>query len=176
MRKLTIRERVLLVILALMALVCGYVFLFHLPLEERTAALNARISESQSLLEQTQVTAARQQQMESALEQLYSADPAPKEMPDYDNIQAVMVELNRILADSREYSLRFTSAEGEDRVLERQVTLPFTCADYAAAKGILQELHDSPLRCQLEDVSISQGEDGAVQVTVSLVFFEYQAD
>ena len=126
MRRLSIRERVLLVILAVLVVICGYVFLFYLPSDEMLTALDGRIQQSQAILDQSQVMLAHQRQMERALEELQAGDTQPREMPDYDNIQAVMVELNRILADSREYSLRFTSAEGEDRVLERQVTLPFT--------------------------------------------------
>ena len=39
MRKLTLRERVLLVLLAVVAVICAYVFLFHLPMEERAERL-----------------------------------------------------------------------------------------------------------------------------------------
>ena len=112
--------------------------------------------------------------VEQELEDLSASGNAPREMPAYDNLQAVMVELNSILADSQEYTLRFASADGEETVAERRVTLPFTCADYDTAKGILRRLHDSDLRCQLEDVSLSQGENGAVQVTASLIFYEYR--
>ena len=175
MRKLTLRERVLLVLLAVVALFCGYVFLFHLPMEEQAAQLEGRIQSSRDLLAQTQAMADRQRQMERELEELRAGDPAPAAMPDYDNIQSVMVELNGILSSSREYTLRFSSAQAEDRVMARQVTLPFTCASYDAAKAILRSIHDSPLRCQLEDVTLRQS-DGGVQVNATVVFYEYQAD
>ena len=174
MRKLTMRERVLLVILGFLAVICAYVFLFYLPSEERLTGLEGRIAQSQMILEQSQAMVQRQQQMEQELEDLSASGNAPREMPAYDNLQAVMVELNSILADSQEYTLRFASADGEETVAERRVTLPFTCADYDTAKGILRRLHDSDLRCQLEDVSLSQGENGAVQVTASLIFYEYR--
>lgn len=173
MRKLTFREKVLLVLLAVTALICGYVFLFHLPMEERVAQLDGRIQSSRDLLSQTQAMVARQGQMEEEIAALTSADPAPVPMPDYDDIQAVMVELNRVLDDAQEYTLRFSSAQPEDRVVARQVTLPFRCASYDAARAILQGLHDCPLRCQLEDVSITQGEDGSVQVNATVTFYEY---
>lgn len=171
MRKLTIRERVLIGILAVLAVVCAYVFLFYLPMEEEASRLNGRIQESTDLLAQTYVMAEQQDRMERELETLRTEGTA---MPDYDNIQSVMVELNRILDDSREYTLRFSSAQAEDRVMARQVTLPFTCSSYASAKAILQSLHDSALRCQLEDVAITQGAGGAVQVNATVIFYEYQ--
>ena len=175
MRKLTLRERVLLVILAVLAAICAYVFLFHLPMERRAADYNARIQQSQAILDQTDALIARQRAMERELEALRAADPAPVPMPDYDNIQAVMVELNGILSDALEYTLRFSSAEGENGVMARRVTVPFTCAGYADARAILQRVHDSALRCRLGDVSITEGEDGAVQVVAEVIFYEYQA-
>ena len=172
MRKLTLRERVLLVLLAVVALFCGYVFLF-LPMEEQAAQLEGRIQSSRDLLAQTQAMADRQRQMERELEELRAGDPASAAMPDYDNIQSVMVELNRVLADAQTYTLRFSSAQPEGDVMARRVELPFTCGSYADARAILQRLHDSQLRCRLEDLSIVQGEDGSVQVDAAAVFYEY---
>ena len=118
---------------------------------------------------------ASQEKMEQELDALLSGEQAPEEMPYYDNIQSIMVELNGILSDAQEYSLRFSSAQGEDHVMERRVTMPFTCSSYATAKSILHRIQESALRCQLEDLSLSQRENGAVQVTVTVVFYEYQA-
>ena len=171
MRKLTLREKVLLVLLAVVAVICGYVFLFHLPMEERTDRLNAQIQESRDLLAQTQAMVDRQQEMEAELEELRAGDLPP--MPDYDNLQGVMVELNDILEGSLEYALRFSSAQAEGSVMARRVDLPFTCASYTSARSILQRLHDSALRCQLEDLTLIRNEDGTVQVDAGVVFYEY---
>ena len=89
MRKLTLRERVLLVLLAVVAVICAYVFLFHLPMEERAERLEGRILESQDLLAQTEAMITRQQEMETELDVLRTEDIRP--MPDHDNIQNVMV-------------------------------------------------------------------------------------
>ena len=50
MRKLSIRERVLLVLLAVIAVVSGYVLLFYLPTTQRLESLNAQIAQAQELL------------------------------------------------------------------------------------------------------------------------------
>lgn len=176
MKKLTIRERVLLAILAILAVVCGYVFLFYLPAEEQIADLESRIQQSTAILDQSAAMLASQERMEQELNELLSGDEPPEEMPYYDNIQGIMVELNGILSDAQEYSLRFSSAQGEDHVMERRVTMPFTCSSYATAKSILQRIQESPLRCQIEDLSFSQRETGAAQVTATVVFYEYQAN
>ena len=97
-------------------------------------------------------------------------------MPEYDNLQAVMVELNTILADCQEYSLAFQSDDPEDAIYARRATIPFTCGSYDQARDVLQRLHDSPLRNLITDVQITEQDDGSVKATAAMLFFEYQTD
>lgn len=174
MRKLSTRERVLLLLLAVIAIVSGYILLFYLPTTQRIESLNAQITQSQELVAQLDAKLASQQQMENKLEQLSAQDAQVPYMPAYDNIQAVMTELHTILAGCQEYSLSFQSEQGEDHVFYRRVSIPFTCSSYEQAQEILQKLHDSTLRGLLEDVQISQQEDGTVKASATIIFFEYQ--
>lgn len=174
MRKLSTRERVLLLLLAVIAIVSGYILLFYLPTTQRIESLNAQITQSQELVAQLDAKLASQQQMENKLEQLSAQDAQVPYMPAYDNIQAVMTELHAILAGCQEYSLSFQSEQGEDHVFYRRVPIPFTCSSYEQAQEILQKLHDSTLRGLLEDVQISQQEDGTVKASATIIFFEYQ--
>lgn len=174
MRKLSTRERVLLLLLAVIAIVSGYILLFYLPTTQRIESLNAQITQSQELVAQLDAKLASQQQMENKLEQFSAQDAQVPYMPAYDNIQAVMTELHTILAGCQEYSLSFQSEQGEDHVFYRRVSIPFTCSSYEQAQEILQKLHDSTLRGLLEDVQISQQEDGTVKASATIIFFEYQ--
>lgn len=174
MRKLSTRERVLLLLLAVIAIVSGYILLFYLPTTQRIESLNAQITQSQELVVQLDAKLASQQQMENKLEQLSAQDAQVPYMPAYDNIQAVMTELHTILAGCQEYSLSFQSEQGEDHVFYRRVSIPFTCSSYEQAQEILQKLHDSTLRGLLEDVQISLQEDGTVKASATIIFFEYQ--
>lgn len=174
MRKLSTRERVLLLLLAVIAIVSGYILLFYLPTTQRIESLNAQITQSQELVAQLDAKLASQQQMENKLEQLSAQDAQVPYMPAYDNIQAVMTELHAILAGCQEYSLSFQSEQGEDHVFYRRVSIPFTCSSYEQAQEILQKLHDSTLRGLLEDVQILQQEDGTVKASATIIFFEYQ--
>lgn len=99
-------------------------------------------------------------------------------MTSEDNLKAVMRELNAILQDSMEYSLTFQEEEAEenDRILIRRVTIPFTCSGYAQAQEILTRLHDSSLRCMIENLQILQQTDGNVRVTAVIAFYEYQTN
>lgn len=174
MRKLSTRERVLLLLLAVIAIVSGYILLFYLPTTQRIESLNAQITQSQELVAQLDAKLASQQQMENKLEQFSARDAQVPYMPAYDNIQAVMTELHAILAGCQEYSLSFQSEQGEDHVFYRRVSIPFTCSSYEQAQEILQKLHDSTLRGLLEDVQILQQEDGTVKASATIIFFEYQ--
>lgn len=176
MRKLSIRERVLLLLLAVLAVVSGYVLLFYLPTTQHLESLNAQIAQSQELAAQLDAKLTSQQQMEQELEQ-FSAQGSPVPyMPAYDNLQAVMVELHAILADCQEYSLSFQGEQGEDNVFYRQVSIPFTCGSYEQAREILQKLHDSTLRGLLGDVQLSQQENGTISVFATITFLEYRPD
>lgn len=174
MRKLTLRERVLLLLLAILAAASGYVLLFYMPTTQRLASLNTQIAQSQELVAQLDAKLASQRQMEQQLEQLIAQDAQVPYMPAYDNLQAVMVELHTILAGCREYSLSFQSEQGENNIFYRHVSIPFTCGSYEQAQEILQKLHDSTLRGLLEDTQLSQQEDGTVNVLATITFFEYQ--
>lgn len=173
MRKLSVRERVLLVCLAVLAVVSGYVLLFYTPLSQRTAALEEQLTQSEELSAQLEGRLEEQRQMERELELLAAQEDAPIPMPESDNLQAVLVELNDILSDCQEYSLSFQGEQSEDYIFRRQVSIPFTCGSYQSAREILQRLHDSSLRCLLEDVHLTQQEDGTVHTTVSMTFFSY---
>lgn len=174
MRKLSTRERVLLVCLAVVALVSGYILLFYLPMSQRMDALNAQVIQGEELQTQLEGRLMHQRKMEKTLNALAEQENVPPRIPEYDNLQAVMMELHGTLAPSQEYSLSFQGDAGEGHLFHRQVTIPFTCATYQQAKKILQELHDSPLRAWLSDVQIVQQENGTLNVTAVMTFFEYQ--
>lgn len=176
MRKLSIRERVLLLLLAVLAAVSGYVLLFYLPTTQRLEALNTQIAQSQELAAQLDARLAEQQQMERELEQFAAQGSPVPYMPAYDNLQAVMVELHTILADCQEYSLSFQGKQGEDNVFYREVSIPFTCGSYEQAREILQKLHDSTLRGLLGNVQFSQQENGTISVFATITFLEYQVN
>ena len=170
MRKLSIRERVLLAFLAVIAVVSGYVLFFYLPLSQRVTSLQAQIAQSQEQYQQLQTQLTDLQQMK----QLLDSPEALPAMPEYDNLPAVMIELHTVLADCPEYSLSFQENQTDDSVLNRQVTIPFTCANYEQARTLVQRLHDNPLRSLLTDVQLSEQDDGTVKGTVTLTFFEYR--
>lgn len=175
-RKLTAREWILLGLLAVIALVSGYIMLFRMPMTTRRdiARQDAELYRVQT--EAAQLRLEEKRRMERELEELFAGDTEPLRIADYDNLQPVMFELNTILSGAEDYSLSFGTVDTSESVVRRSISMSFTSGSYEAAREILRQLCDSDYRCLLDSVSISvgQGEAGAVLVNGSLVFFEYQ--
>ena len=173
-RKLTAREWMLLGVLAILVVVVGYIVLFYTP---TTNARDTALAETESCKEQTeaaQLRLAEKQRMERELDEIFAQNPNPLGLADYDNLQPVMVELNTILAATRDYSLSFATVDTSKSIVRREISVNFTCDSYGAAKNVLQRLHDSLYRCMLNNISISLGrsDSGSISVSGSIVFFE----
>lgn len=175
-RKLTVREWILLGVLAVLAAVSGYVMLFYMPVTTQRDSARSEAETCQIELEAVQLRLEEKRRMERELEELFAQTEEPLSLAPYDNLKPVMMELHTILDGAEDYSLSFGTVDTEEPIVRRNISLTFTARNYAAAREILQRLHDSAYRCMLDGVSISvgQGGDGLVSVNSTIVFFEYQ--
>ena len=175
-RKLAPREWMLLGVLLILVVVVGYVMLFYRPTTEARDAALADAASYRSQTETAQVRLEEKRRMERELDEIFARDPNPLGLPDYDNLQPVMVELNSILSGTQNYSLSFATVNASQRVVRREISISFTCDSYATAKLVLRRLHDSMYRCMLNNLTISRGRDAnsSASVSGSIVFFECQ--
>lgn len=174
-RHLSSRELVLLGLLVVILLVSCYVMLFYMPMTAERDQLATEIEDNRAQLTVVQAQVEEKQRMERELEALFAKPDPPLEMPDYDNVQQVMFELNAILALTEEYSLSFGTVDAEGGIVRRQISMNFTTGGYEQAKAVLQRLHDSVYRCMLSDLnlSIDSGQEDGVSVSGNIVFYEY---
>lgn len=175
-RKLTAREWMFLGVLATLAIVTGYIMLFYNP---TTSARDTALADTEICKMETQAAQIRleeKRRMERELEEIFTRDPDPLGLADYDNLQPVMVELNSILAPTQNFSLNFATVNTDERLVRREISISFSCGSYTSARNVLQRLHDSSYRCMLNNVNISleQTYNGTVSVSGSIVFFEFQ--
>lgn len=175
-RKLTAREWILLGLLAVIALVSGYVMLFRMPM---TARRDTALSETELCrveIEAAQIRAEEKRRMERELEALFADGAEPVAIADYDNLQPVMFELNTILSGAEDYSLSFGTVDTSQSIVRRSISLSFTSRSYESARDILGQLCSSAYRCLLDSVSISVGQsaEGNVSVDGVVLYFEYQ--
>jgi len=176
-RQLTSREWLLLGLLGVILVVSGYMMLFYMPMTTERDRCLGEAESCRTEIEAAQIRLEDKRRMERELEELFSQEVPPLSIADYDNLQSVMFELNTILAPTQDYTLSFSTVDTSQTIVRRSIALSFTTGSYAAAKTVLQQLHDSAYRCMLDSVNLNmdQMDGGAVSVNGTIVFFEYQA-
>ena len=173
-REFTTREKILIVIFALLVIgICYYKFLLQ-PINDSIEQYQLNTEAEQSEIVQNQVILKKMDNMEKELEEIKASGDA-KPMPQYDNSEAVLTELNTILSQASDYSLSFGTVEALEEtsyVMQRPVTLTFNAASYEVARDIMYELHDSDNINQISDISIAFDTDNGVSVSLSMSYFE----
>lgn len=171
MRKLTVRECVLLAVLVVLVLVSAYVMFFYTPMKDRLTALEQESQDLTAELEIARIRTGRMDEMERELDRVFAENPNPTGLPTFDNLKQVMFELNTILADTEDYTLSFGTVSDAEKLVRRSISLSFQTSDYSSAKEILRRLSDSRYRCMMDDLSISMEGEG-VSVGAIIVYFE----
>lgn len=170
----TNREKILLVILAVLLIAVGYWKLILTPINDSIDALRQQTASEQDALIQDSARAARLTQMKAELETLLS-DPNAKPLPDFDNSEKLLVELNTILSGT-DYTLNFanpTPLENGSAILVRPISLTFEVSTYSAARAVLDALHDSQYVNLISDLNMDL-KGSTVRTTLSLTYFELQ--
>ena len=128
MSKMSTREKTLMVILAILLAGALYYLLFQSPLQSKTAQVSGEIADVQDNIATAQVMLQKKQTMQKELDAIFSqSDGEPTKIPDYDNVQAVIKELNQILSASDEYSVNFGPLEDSNNsIVRRPVGLSFS--------------------------------------------------
>lgn len=150
------REKVLLVILAILLIgVVWYTVVFR-SANEQITAINAQISEVQN---QTVADTAKIQQMDSMRQSIDSWKAQGGKgavLPAYDNVQGVMLELNSVLSSTKSYSVSFDDLDRSGQgYVKRGVTMNFTTAGYDEARNVIAALESGAYPCSVDSVSIS---------------------
>ena len=174
-RKLTRRETVLLLILAVLVITLGYYNLIFQPIQEQKAQYMDNASQERQELDVAQVQAAQMEKMEQAVEAI-RAGGLDKAIPQYDNSGALMRELYRILDSSSEYAVDFSAPTDRDGyIVLRPVSLSFQTETYQQARAIVDALADSGNLNQISDLSIRAGQGknrDRYQTDLTITYFE----
>lgn len=178
-RNVTLREIILLGILLSIVL---YYYFVQLPIQNDLDQISAQQADVLSQIDTSMAMLTLQKNMQTELDKIneeYNGNPP--HMPDYDNADAVITELNTILAPAESYTINFkdSTSEGSSYVMRRAAALTYATKDYTTALGILKTLAASKFENQISDLSITnntiQNDSDDANVTVSLVitFYEY---
>ena len=168
------REKGLLLILFLMALVAVYNYAFYVPTQEKIASYTQEAQSADDMILVAEGKAAKLEMMEKELAEIKAGDMTNvKELPKYDNSRNVMNSLSALLVNATQYNISFSGVSEKDGIVRRDIALTFTASSYESAKSILSSIYNGPYRCLMKDLHISQGSN-AWSVNVQITYFEYK--
>lgn len=179
-RKFTAREAWLLLLLSVMLLALFYYLALYRPVNlevERCAAQQVPVEED---LELQMMKATRKKKMVDELEN--APEKQQGELLPYNNIKNEITDLYEALSPAATYNLSFSEAVASGNIVRRDISISFQTENYQKVRSILEQMHSSPYRCILKDLSISvnksRGEAGGmsaaelINVNVNITFYE----
>lgn len=177
-RTFTMREKVLMLILAVLLLGCCYYLLVLQPSWDALSASEKRLASVQNEIVVQQGVAVQRAQLQQQISEAEDSGAAQKTLPEFDNTKNAISELNGILADASSYSIDFSEVEITDSMARRTVSISFTTDSYAAAQSVLMKLVDCRYSCLVTDYAITgnnlgqSSSSGEVSASATIVFFE----
>lgn len=178
-RRFTLRERILLIIFIVILLVGLYFFLVFYPIRN---SLNEIAAEKEKYEERIQVAEIREDIYEMMEEELEEIFKLPEDqltyMPEYDNIQDLMVKFNGIFT-GLEPQISYGQATLRDGIYSRSISFSFSISSFEEAKRVITELTKTGYRCLLNSISVlpsnsSDIKEGALRISGSITFYEIQ--
>ncbi len=173
-RRFTTREKILMVIMAVVVVAAVYIKFIYLDVSSVISQSAMNIAEAQDELDLEQAKYAYLQSMKEELADIDKSGGL-REIPDYDNSKRMMEELNQILLSVNDYTLTFLPLEQEDTTVRRKISLNFKSANYATAEDVVKRIYAIDYRCLITSLSISADKSmkrEEVDVTLEATFFE----
>ena len=174
-RELTLREKVLLLILIVLVMTLGYFKLLYEPVSDRIARYREDAAQEQLEIEQSAVKLAQMEKMEQALADIRAA--GSKAIPRFNNSEALLRELRGLLSATAEYSLDFgdgTTQQGY--IVLRPVSMTYRTSTYEQSRAIIDRLSASDNINRISDLSIRRDERSGggqtYQTVLTVTYFE----
>ncbi len=159
MRSFSRREKVLLIILALILLVGLYVLLVQRPVEAKLDELALEVEDLELKTTVAQVKLGQRNKMKKELDEIF-AQPQDQitVMPPYDNLETLMVQFNAIFM-GLEPKLSFPEVRFEEGIATRPIQFEVVVPSYDQARAILTRLTRTGYRSLLDGLSITPAEE-----------------
>jgi len=180
------REKFLILFLALIVVGLAWFVLVYQSTTNEIAAIESEMTTNETQINQARTRVGEMNSMQAVIDEYKSKGAAPTPVPDYDNMTAVMSELNAVLAGTENYSLAFdevkTSSQGG--YVLRGVRANYNCGSREEAESIIGSLANGPYPCGIDSVALSDSSVGGgrssgrapVSATVHITYFERQVN
>lgn len=153
-RAFSLRERVLLLVLAIIIVAGIYYLLIHMPI---SAALESIYSQQLTAELELEILEVREVQLIAMREELAEIEisGSTSYVPVYDNLPAIMNFLNSVLKGrTYNHTLNFTGTVEKDGIVRRGVQIHFSTQNYASACRIIEKLQNSEFVNRIGDISM----------------------
>lgn len=174
-RDFTLKEKILLVILAAILLGAVYYLAVDRPVRD---ALSEAASQQENLnteLLVLQQKVASLTRMQTELETI-QGNASYGQMGSYNNAKAELDELNQVLQDADTYDISFSNVTRDGDLIRRTFSLTFSASDYNKAEDLIKRLCEGQWRCLVSSINIVSQEgdfaEGSVNVGLSATFYE----
>ena len=175
-REFTKKEKIMIVLLLLILAGLSYYRFFFIPVQNRIATADTRREAARMELSIVEAQIARLQAMQDELDGIESAEHSTY-LASYNNSEAEIRLLNRLLADTLQYSLSFSNVTRDEDLIRRNITMQFKTTDYNAMRELIENLIDGEFRCLIGDMRCStSSKDGSVTATATVTFYETMVD
>lgn len=190
--KLSKREKALLLLLALVLVAIAWFVLVFQNTTSQVARLESEISTTESSIQFDRNRVSQMEAMQATIDERKAEGAKMAQVPEYDNLQAVMAELNRIMEAVPTYTLSFDDLDREsgDEYVRRGVGISFNADSYASAEAVIKALANGAYPCVVDSAAITDSSarssssrtnaaqgSAAVSAYVHVTFFEkYPSD
>ncbi len=155
MRSFSRREKVMLVILALILVVGLYVLLVQRPVEAKLDELALEVEDLDLKTQVAQIKLGQRNKMKKELDEIFAL---PQDeitvMPPYDNLETLMVQFNAIFM-GLEPKLSFPEVQFNEGIATRPIQFEVVVPSYDQARAILTRLTRTGYRSLLDGLSIT---------------------
>ena len=176
-RDFTTKEKILLVILAVILVGLTYYQFFDQPVRKATDEAIAEKANLETELVTLEARLANLKRMQAELDSMEGMENV-RIMPSYNAIKQIHSLLNDVLG-SLGYSITFNNATRSGDQVRQRITMSFRCPDLDTAVRVLTDLQNGEFRCLIEDLSVSMStntnntnNNDRVSVSTTITFYE----
>ena len=180
-RDFTTKEKVLLLLAAIIAIALIYYKFVYVETQNRIAAAEAEAVTLQAEYDATEAKIAQLEHMQANLDAIKS-NPNISTMGSYNNQKAEISALNGIFQYTTDYSLSFADVTRDGDQIRRDVSFTFKAGSVADADNILKAIINLDERCLISDISYTSStglnysglyaSEGLVSVSGTVTFYE----
>ena len=172
-RELTKREKILLLIFAILIIVLGYYKIILEPINDQITNYEGMQLQEETEVDTKTTQAMKMAVMEKEIEKA-KASGIEREVPTYDNSKVLLPKLYEIMDASTDYSMTFQDIVTEGNVVYRGIDITFQTRNYTQARKIIDEIIDMGYALEISDITMQEtNEDSSSMSTyMNVTFYE----